>query len=58
MQWLVEYIAEASSERIEHLLVFITAKRNIPPWGSEEPLIMKFLANDETKVLPEATTCF
>ena len=58
MRWLVEYVTEASSERIEDLLVFITAKRTISPWGLEKPTIVKLLADDETKMLPDATTCF
>ena len=58
MRWLIEYVTEASSERTEDLLVFITAKRTIPPWNLEKPIILKFLADDETKMLPEATTCF
>lgn len=58
MRWLVKYVKEASPERTEDLLVFITAKRTVPPWGLEKPIIVKFLADDETKMLPEATTCF
>lgn len=58
MRWLIEYVAEASSERKEELLVFITVKYTIPPRDLEKPLIMKFLAEDKTKMLPEATTCF
>ena len=58
MRWLVEYVTEASSERIEDLLVFITAKRTISPWDLEKPTIVKLLADDETKMLPDATTCF
>ena len=58
MRWLVEYVKEASPERTEDLLVFITAKRTIPPWGLEKLIIVKFLADDETKTLPEGTTCF
>lgn len=59
MRWLVEYVKEASLERTEDLLVFITAKRTIPPCGLEKLIIIvKFLADDETKTLPEATTCF
>ena len=58
MRWLIEYVAEALSERKEELLVFITVKCTIPPRDLEKPLIMKFLAEDKTKMLPEATTCF
>ena len=58
MRWLIEYVAEVSSERKEDLLVFITAKCTIPPRDLEKPLIMKFLAEDKTDMLPEATTCF
>ena len=58
MRWLVEYVTEASSEHIGDLLVFITAKRTIPPWGLEKPIIVKFLADNKIKMLPEATTCF
>ena len=58
MRWLIEYVTEASSERTEDLLVFITAKRTICPWGLKKPIIVKFLVDDETKMLPGVTTCF
>ena len=58
IRWLVEYLREASSKRTEDLLLFITASRTIPPWDLERPIIVKFLADNETKMLPDATTCF
>ena len=58
MRWLIEYVAEASSERKEDLLVFIAAKCTIPPRDLEKPLIMKFPSDLQNQDAAEATTCF
>lgn len=58
MRWLIEYVAEASSERKEDLLVFIAAKCTIPPRDLEKPLIMKFPAEDKTKMLQRPQLVF
>ena len=60
MRWLVNMLQRhhQNAQSTCWFSLITAAKRAIPPWGLEKSIIVKFLADDETKMLPEATTCF
>jgi len=58
ISWFREYLLQASPESLEKLLQFCTAKKFVPSWGLNKPIVIKFLKDDEMKQLPEANVCF
>ena len=58
LTWLIDYMNEINVEKLEALMSFITTSPKLPPWRLEKEIAVKFLPDDEQKLMPEATTCF
>ena len=58
LTWLIDYVNEINVEKLEALMSFITTSPKLPSWGTEKEIAVKFLPDDEQKLMPEATTCF
>ena len=48
----------STTETLERILKFTTGFSSIPPWGLRNKISIKFLADDNDKLYPEAMACF
>ena len=51
-------ISISTTETLERILKFATGFSSIPPWGLRNKISIKFLADDDDKLYPEAMACF
>ena len=56
--WLLDYIKDASSEKLSTSLQFITAFKQRPAWGLDKKIVSKYLPDIDEKIYPEAIVCF
>ena len=49
---------EADSTKLSNILQFVTGFTRIPPWKMEKGIILKYLEDDDEKMLPESMACF
>ena len=52
------FVHNAKNDTIKKILRFATGFSVIPPWGLGKDISIKFLIDDDTKLYPEAMTCF
>ena len=57
-QFFFQYMKEADLTKLSNILQFVTSFTRIPPWKMERGIILKYLENDDEKMLPESMTCF
>ena len=57
-KYLEIMIKGSSSSVLSRLLKFATGYSNIPPWGLGRQIVIKYHADDEDKIYPEAMVCF
>lgn len=56
--WFMEYVSNASQEKLRSLLQFITGFKSIPPCGLPHSIVLKYLPDDDEKSsLLSATAC-
>ena len=48
----------ANSTKLSNILQFVTGFTRIPLWKMEKGIILKYLEDDNEKMLPESMVCF
>uniref|UniRef100_A0A7M5XKK5 HECT domain-containing protein n=1 Tax=Clytia hemisphaerica TaxID=252671 RepID=A0A7M5XKK5_9CNID len=49
---------EMPPQFLKAVLKFSTGFHNIPPWGMKKKIMIRYLADDESKIYPESMSCF
>ncbi|PFX15498.1 hypothetical protein AWC38_SpisGene20279 [Stylophora pistillata] len=55
--WFMDFI-DSNYKQLGGLMQFWIGQPHIPPMGLDQPLQVKYLQDDDNKVLPEAQSCF
>ena len=56
--FFLQYVKEADSTKLSNILQFVTGFTRIPLWKMEKGIILKYLEDDDKKMLPESMACF
>ena len=56
--FFLQYVKQAGSTKLSNILQFVTGFTRIPPWKMEKRYYLKYLEDDDEKMLPESMACF